>query len=248
MAPEAQIGPSGGSALAGFETVLLVEDEEVVRSLARRALVESGYTVLEASGGAEAVELAAEHPGPVDLLLTDVVMPGMSGRELADRLRALRPEMRVLSWATRAMRSSARNQRGTAFVATILPTPRPQVEVWPPGRPPGRRPARAARRQGRAMTPRRRQPADAGRDFASAVFATNALLVVLDAVHGRFNPACERWRLPLPRRSRASSAGFLIAPEDAELVRSRLSASRWRFPGRRREQLDHEGQGRAVDM
>ena len=109
-----------GSALTGSGTVLLVEDEEMVRVLARRVLTESGYTVLEAAGGAEAVELAAEHPGPVDLLLTDVVMPGMSGRELADRLRPLRPEMRVLytsGYTDDAIVRRGISASGTAFVA-----------------------------------------------------------------------------------------------------------------------------------
>ncbi len=81
---------------SGTETVLVVEDEQEVRGFAVSALATFGYRVLEASGGAEAVALASRHPGPIDLLVTDVVMPGMNGRELADRLVALRPELRVL--------------------------------------------------------------------------------------------------------------------------------------------------------
>ncbi len=80
----------------GTETVLLAEDEDSVRVLARRILERSGYTVLAASGGAEALELAARAGGAVDLLVTDVVMPEMSGTELAQRLRASHPGLRVL--------------------------------------------------------------------------------------------------------------------------------------------------------
>ncbi len=81
---------------AGEETVLLVEDEDVVRILAARALRARGYDVLEARDGLGAIALAGKHEGPIHLLLTDVVMPGMSGRELADMLLAARPDLRVL--------------------------------------------------------------------------------------------------------------------------------------------------------
>jgi len=76
--------------LSGDETILLVEDDDVVRMLVGEALRSYGYTVLEASKGDEALELSRSHTGPIDLLLTDVVMPGMSGAELADRLSAER--------------------------------------------------------------------------------------------------------------------------------------------------------------
>ena len=79
----------------GLETVLLVEDEEHVRRVARQFLEIRGYSVLEAKNGDEALQLAHSHPGPIHLLLTDVVMPGMNGRELWQRL-SWRPEMRVL--------------------------------------------------------------------------------------------------------------------------------------------------------
>jgi two-component system, cell cycle sensor histidine kinase and response regulator CckA len=77
-------------------TVLVVEDEEDVRELARDILEMNGYLVLEALDGADATRLAETHPGPIDLLITDVVMPGTSGPELARRLRAHRPGLRVL--------------------------------------------------------------------------------------------------------------------------------------------------------
>jgi two-component system cell cycle sensor histidine kinase/response regulator CckA len=79
----------------GAETILLVEDEESLRTLTRNLLEDSGYTVLEASCGSEAVSLARQHRGPIHLLLTDVVMPGMSGRAVAENVTALRPEIRV---------------------------------------------------------------------------------------------------------------------------------------------------------
>src|SRR5437016_6107550 len=80
----------------GSEIVLLVEDAAPVRSLARKSLESYGYTVLEAADGPAALDLAARHPRGIDILVTDVVMPGMSGRELAERLAPARPAMRVL--------------------------------------------------------------------------------------------------------------------------------------------------------
>jgi CheY-like chemotaxis protein len=76
--------------------VLLVEDEPEVRGLARDILHQQGYTVLEAADGDEALRIGREHGGPIHLLVTDVVMPLMGGRELADRLRAGRAETKVL--------------------------------------------------------------------------------------------------------------------------------------------------------
>jgi two-component system, cell cycle sensor histidine kinase and response regulator CckA len=76
----------GVDGAVGGETILVVEDEEAVRKLTCRILTREGYTVLEAPDGARALDTWDEHPGAIDLLLTDVVMPGMSGRELADRL------------------------------------------------------------------------------------------------------------------------------------------------------------------
>jgi len=77
-------------------TVLLVEDDAGVRGVAARALREGGFLVLAAGGAGEAMELAARSPGPVDVLVTDVVMPGVNGKALAEELRRRRPDLRVL--------------------------------------------------------------------------------------------------------------------------------------------------------
>ena len=83
-------------AVRGDETILLVEDEEEVRKIACISLQAQGYTVLAAGGGAEAIRLFESHPGEIDLLLSDVVMPEMSGRQLLDALRQRHPGLRVL--------------------------------------------------------------------------------------------------------------------------------------------------------
>ena len=80
----------------GTETVLLVEDDESVRRLSRRVLERGGYTVIEANEGAHALRLAEAHEGPIHLVITDVVMPGMSGREVAERIASVRPGAEVL--------------------------------------------------------------------------------------------------------------------------------------------------------
>jgi two-component system, cell cycle sensor histidine kinase and response regulator CckA len=80
----------------GAETVLSVEDEPLVRGLTVRILQDLGYRVLEAANGHEALNVARQHTGPIDLLLTDVVMPQMSGKALASQLKRIRPEIRVL--------------------------------------------------------------------------------------------------------------------------------------------------------
>jgi CheY-like chemotaxis protein len=90
--PEAQVGATVG----GNETILLVEDEHAVRGLAKRILETHGYLVLESHHGRDAIRISDEYPGPIHLLVTDVIMPEMSGRQVADRLAESRPEIRVL--------------------------------------------------------------------------------------------------------------------------------------------------------
>ena len=99
--PEVDAPPdaAGGAATElprGTETVLLVEDAAAVRAAVRQVLERQGYTVLEAPHGNAALALATAHEGPIHLLLTDVVMPGLSGRQVADQLKQLRPDTRVL--------------------------------------------------------------------------------------------------------------------------------------------------------
>jgi PAS domain S-box-containing protein len=95
-APQRQAPPRDTGALTGIETVLLAEDDEMLRPLSKVVLQKFGYTVLEASNAAEALTIARDHPGPIHLLLADVVMPGGSGRELARQLAEYRPDTRVL--------------------------------------------------------------------------------------------------------------------------------------------------------
>jgi PAS domain S-box-containing protein len=106
-------------ATAGTGTVLLVEDEPGVRHLARDVLSRYGYRVIEAADGGEALRLAEGHAGTIDLLLTDVVMPGMSGAELAQRFRELRPGVRVLyasGYADEAVVSHGARHDGVPFL------------------------------------------------------------------------------------------------------------------------------------
>jgi CheY-like chemotaxis protein len=80
----------------GTATILLVEDDDLVRGVTHAILVMNGYTVLSASSGAEAVLVCKQHEGPIDLVMTDVVMPGMDGRQTAEHLTRLRPAVKVL--------------------------------------------------------------------------------------------------------------------------------------------------------
>jgi CheY-like chemotaxis protein len=94
----AEANPEAGRPLPrrGRETVLLVEDEDGLRALARLILEKHGYTVLAAANGGEALLACRQHPGPIDLLVTDVVMPHMGGPEVARQVAPLRPGMKVL--------------------------------------------------------------------------------------------------------------------------------------------------------
>jgi hypothetical protein len=82
--------------LGGTETILVTDDEDEQREVAKRILSRNGYTVLTASSGAHAIKLAASHSGPIDLLLTDVIMPQMQGPTVARDVKVLRPDIRVL--------------------------------------------------------------------------------------------------------------------------------------------------------
>jgi two-component system cell cycle sensor histidine kinase/response regulator CckA len=90
------VGMAWAGRSRGGETVLVVDDEAAVRSVVREILQLTGYLVLEAGSGEDAVRICAEQGAPIHLLLTDVMMPGMSGPEVAQRLARTRPEMRVL--------------------------------------------------------------------------------------------------------------------------------------------------------
>jgi PAS domain S-box-containing protein len=92
----ATVEPAEAGSLEGRETILLVEDTEMVRSLVTTTLEFYGYTVLAAASGPEALELAERHASSIDLLMTDVVMPGMNGRELAEKLVATHPDVKLL--------------------------------------------------------------------------------------------------------------------------------------------------------
>jgi PAS domain S-box-containing protein len=107
------------SQTGGSETVLLVEDEESVRQLVRETLESKGYKVLEADHGEAALQLAADHAAEIDILITDVVMPGMSGRELSARLSATCPHTKVLylsGYTEDAIAHEGVLESGTAFL------------------------------------------------------------------------------------------------------------------------------------
>jgi CheY-like chemotaxis protein len=106
-------------ALLGSETVLLVEDQHAVRPLLRRLLEDAGFHVIEASNGVEALVRSREHEGNVDILVTDVVMPGMSGPELAVQLRRVNPGLKTLlvsGYAQEVIEDQSPLEAGTAFL------------------------------------------------------------------------------------------------------------------------------------
>ena len=119
----------------GSETVLLVEDEESVRQLVRDTLEGKGYTVIEAENGEAGLRLAEAHSAHIHMVITDVVMPGMGGRELAKRLTELRPQMKVLylsGYTEDAIVHQGVLEPGTAFLQkpfTLLTLSRKVREV-----------------------------------------------------------------------------------------------------------------------
>jgi CheY-like chemotaxis protein len=106
----------------GRETVLFVEDEVALRDLMHRVLTKGGYTVLAAGDGLEALALVEGHQGRIDLVVTDVVMPRMSGPELATRLRARDPAIRLL-YVSGYTADQLRSQTDLGADATLLPKP-----------------------------------------------------------------------------------------------------------------------------
>jgi nitrogen-specific signal transduction histidine kinase len=106
-------------AVGGTETILLVEDEESVRHLVRDTLSAKGYQVVEAENGETGMAAAARHQGNIDLVITDVVMPGMGGREMVKQLIETRPETKVLylsGYTEDAIVSDGSIEKGTAFL------------------------------------------------------------------------------------------------------------------------------------
>ena len=117
MGDEAERGPARD--LTGRGTILLVEDEDAVRTFAARALSMRGYSVLEASGGAAALEIVRAHDGPIGLIVTDVVMPLMDGPTLVKEAKAIRPDLRVIyisGYAEDAFRRSDENREAVHFL------------------------------------------------------------------------------------------------------------------------------------
>ena len=105
--------------VGGHETVLVVEDEDGVRKMVHTALERSGYQVLVASSGPEALGIAAAHEGPIDLLITDMIMPRMNGGELAKRFEELRPTMALLfisGYAGNTLQSTGNLESQAAFL------------------------------------------------------------------------------------------------------------------------------------
>lgn len=122
-APPALADPSTTVDVGGSESILLVEDEPLVREFALKALRRGGYHVIEARDGNEAVRVARELRGTIDLLLTDVVMPHMSGPEVAEKLIEMRPGLRVLmmsGYAEKAIGERGMLDGGADFIEKPL--------------------------------------------------------------------------------------------------------------------------------
>jgi CheY-like chemotaxis protein len=116
---EKRATPVARAAAGGTETVLLVEDEESVRQLVRDTLESKGYQVVEAENGESGLKASVGHQGKIDLVITDVVMPGMGGREMVEQLAKTRPETKVLylsGYTEDAIISEGTIESGTAFL------------------------------------------------------------------------------------------------------------------------------------
>jgi two-component system, cell cycle sensor histidine kinase and response regulator CckA len=112
------VAPSS-DAPRGHETILLTEDEQDVREVAREFLESGGYTVIEARDGLEAMRLVEKHQGAIDLLITDMVMPGMPGQELASRLKERCPELRMLYMSGYSERAAVESMQGDPSVRLL---------------------------------------------------------------------------------------------------------------------------------
>jgi CheY-like chemotaxis protein len=111
--------PAGRNTPAGDETVLLVEDESAVRVLLASVLGRAGYRLLEAPDGRAALDMAAAHGGPIHLLISDIIMPGINGSELGERLTGVRPDTKVLlisGYADNLVAEQTASMPGTAFL------------------------------------------------------------------------------------------------------------------------------------
>jgi len=145
--------------LSGTETVLVVEDNAMLRTVARETLATAGYKVLEAGDAYTALRIAKGHKGAIDLLVTDVVMPGLNGRELADRLLKQRPGLRVL-FMSGYTNDAVVQQRVLQGDAPFLSKPfTPLVLLRKTAEVLGARTARPAPRAVKAAAPKRAKPA-----------------------------------------------------------------------------------------
>ena len=123
--PPAEAAPATGTG----ETVLVVDDEPAVRLVTKRILQRNGYSVLEAAGGQEALRVLREHPGPIQLLLSDVIMPEMNGREVAERVRERRPGIKVKDKRARAFDICCQRQRWVQFDGREIRYPYQRGEI-----------------------------------------------------------------------------------------------------------------------